>query len=332
MTNDRAIDPAIQAAIQSVRTYLAQGSLLERGLNHNEIWGLQRNLNRLGFTASRPDGAFGPATAQDVMGFLSQPRQREFLTEISPYIYRELLDNGQGELLRTRMADQVNLLIGGSDALNEDQIKRLQRGLEYATGKDLGHVDGKIGKQTLNVLHDFIQEQDRAMMPEGQSLMLELNGNLLIGAEPETIERFQNLLERVPRETRLNWLHDHADEIRAGDAQRNTTKDNGAIAQGQLMLRSLGYDAGDVDGLIGDERSRTRRALDECLRDNPEDPNRIIDRTSRMADAPGDSLRRSFFSADQGQAVLVTELAKAETAAPDHDEAVPTAKPVAPLV
>jgi peptidoglycan hydrolase-like protein with peptidoglycan-binding domain len=263
MTNDQQL----KAATQEVRKLLSKGDILGARLGHDDVRTLQHSLNQLGFRNSSPDGAFGPSTAQDAMDFLTQRSQRGFLPNISPHTFRLLNENGQAESLKTMMSEQVHILLDSKKPLTKEETIRLQRGLEYATGQDLGTPDGVIGKNSLEVLHGFISEYDRTLIKLGTSIMVDMNGSIFLNAEDDMIERFVTLAQRVPDEKRIAYLHEHADDILKGDNKRGG-HDDGLIAQGQLILRSLGYAAGPVDGLVG-ENSQTRQALQEFLQDHP---------------------------------------------------------------
>jgi hypothetical protein len=281
MTNDQML----KAATQEIRTLLSKGTILEARLGHDDVRSLQHNLNQLGFRNSSADGAFGPATAQDVMDFLTQRSQRGFLPDISPHMARQLNENGQAQALKTMMSEQVHILLDSEKPLTKDETIRLQRGLEYATGQDLGTPDGVMGKNSLEVLHSFISDYDRDLIKSGTSILVDMNGSVFLRAEDDMIEKFVTLAQRVPDEARIAYLHENAGNILKGDNKRGGT-DDGVIAQGQLILRSLGYAAGAVDGLIGDEKSQTRTALNQFLRDNPlpgPDTSRMVEATSGMS-------------------------------------------------
>lgn len=243
---------AEKTEIAKVREHLADDSL-----SVNEVSDLQRNLNALGYTNSGVDGGFGPKTITDVVEFLASPSQREFLPNISTSMWNRLAKSKFADEIKTKMIDQIDHIITSDELLNLDNLKTLQRALEFGLNADQGRIDGIIGPLATSLIERRLNQNP--------DIASDLNGTILIAFQK--MDKLANLDRLIRQDNNSRWeraldiaeLRDDIMNGKAGELSEN-------VARAQFLLRTLGYDAGKIDGRTG---VNTQNAFQRLIEDNP---------------------------------------------------------------
>jgi peptidoglycan hydrolase-like protein with peptidoglycan-binding domain len=128
---------------------------LEQGASGTTIAAIQRELSARGYGPLAPDGVMGLGTRTAIIAF-EHDHGMPLSGEASEALLRRILLEGSGG-----PAARANAGSGEP----EQTIRTVQKGLA-ALGYPIGHVDGRLGEDTVKAIRDF--ELDRGLVPKGR--------------------------------------------------------------------------------------------------------------------------------------------------------------------